>query len=137
MIRTWFRRAAVALCAAQAGLVLAAQQVMSPDTIPLIQWAYTIVLALAGGAASSFTRYAGGAPTQRWRIELARDFICSVLAGVLTLFGALYFGISPLLAAICIALSGWGGSRLLEYAYERWQKRATRILDPNNGDEKP
>lgn len=136
MIREYFRRAAIALWMMQAGLVLAAQQVISPETIPLIEWGYTIVLALAGGAASTFTRYAGGAPTERWKLELARDFVCSSLAGVLTLFGALYLQISPLLAAICIALSGWGGSRLLEWAYERWQARAGKLIDPN-GEPKP
>jgi hypothetical protein len=136
MIRECFRRAAIALWVTQAGLVLAAQQIISPETIPLIQWGYTILLALAGGAASTFTRYAGGASTERWKLELARDFICSTLAGVLTLFGALYLQVSPLLAAIGIALSGWGGSRLLEWAYDRWQRRAGNLIDPT-GDTKP
>jgi hypothetical protein len=97
--------------------VLAAQHVITPEAIPLMQWVYTLVLSLAGGAAASFTRYAGGASTEKWKLELARDFICSTLAGVLALFGALQFQVPPLLGAIAIALSGWGGSRFLEWAY--------------------
>lgn len=130
MIRALCRRIAIALWVAQAGLVLAAQQVISPETIPFVQWMYTIALSLAGGAAASFTRYASGAPTEKWRLELARDFICSFLAGVLTLFGALHFQAPPFIAAIAVALSGWGGSRSLEWAFERWQKRAAAVIDP-------
>ncbi len=133
MIQQIFRRVVVALWVAQAGLVLAAQEVISPETIPLVQWGYTIVLSLAGGAAASFTRYAGGASTDRWKLELGRDFFCSVLAGVLALFGALHFQVPPLLAAIAVALSGWGGSRSLEWAFERWQKRAAAAIDPPGG----
>jgi hypothetical protein len=130
MIRAVFRRAAVALWVAQAGLVLAAQDVITPEAIPLMQWGYTLVLSLAGGAAASFTRYAGGASTDKWKLELARDFICSTLAGVIALFGALQFQVPPLLGAIAIALSGWGGSRFLEWAYLRWQLRAQALVDP-------
>jgi hypothetical protein len=123
MIREIFRRAAIGVWVLQAGLVLGAQSVMAPDTIPLIQWAYTVALALAGGAAASFTRYAAGAPTDRWKLELGRDFFCSLLAGVLALFVGLHYEVPPLLAAVAIAAAGWGGSRLLELAYKKYQRR--------------
>jgi hypothetical protein len=137
MIRGIFRRVAIALWVAQAGLVLAAQQVISPETIPAVQWLYAIVLALSGGAASSFTRYAAGASTAKWKLELARDFFCSVLAGVLALFGCLHFQVAPFLSAIGVALAGWGGSRSLEWAFESWQKRAGALVDGATGEGKP
>lgn len=128
MVAALFRRVVFGLWLAQAGLVLAAQQVMSPETIPLIQWGYTLVLALAGGAAASLTRYAGGAPTAKWRLELGRDFVCSGLAGVIVLLGSSHFGVPPLLAAIGIALAGWGGSKTLEWAFGVWQRRAAATV---------
>jgi hypothetical protein len=137
MIRSIFRRAAMATWVVQAGLVFAAQEVITPETIPLIQWAYAMALSIAGGAASSLTRYAGGAPTMKWHLELARDFVCSVLAGVLTMLACLHFAVPPLLAAIFVALAGWGGSKTLEWAFERAQRRAAVVIDPPAQEPRP
>lgn len=105
------------------GWVLAADDVLSPEMIPLIKYGYAIGLSFWGGLAAFLQRFAAGTEVGKWYVLLGRDSISSTLAGVLTFLGATHFAIAPLLAAIFISIAGYGGSRALELYFNKLAKK--------------
>lgn len=127
MIRFFFWILTAAAWVLQARLVLAAQEILAPETIPVLQYVFALSLALLGGVASTLQRYAQGAPLDRWKLEVTRDIVCSILAGLVAFYGCKHWGVPSMLAAIFVMAAGWGGARFIEKAYRRAEKRVESL----------
>lgn len=95
----------------------AAQVVFVTDlsAIPLAAVAVAIVIALLGGSASTLAKIASPKLEIRnmWLTVLA-DMVASMAAGLGAFFLIAWLEKPPLLAAVCILVAGYGGSRVLD-----------------------
>jgi len=121
-----------------AGWVLAASQAsLLPDTIPLVQYLYALALSFWGGLASTLQRYARADENGNAVLLIARDVVCSLSAGLLAFYALSHFAVPPMLAAIGVFISGYGGSRALEAAYTALENRGKRAIDSIGGAASP
>jgi CHASE2 domain-containing sensor protein len=110
--------------------VLAADRVaLLPDTIPLAQYLYALALSSMGGITSMLQRFARADEKGKVWLLVARDVVCSVAAGFIAFYALTHFEIAPMLAAIGVFLSGYGGSRFLEAVYTRFENRVGKAID--------
>ncbi len=95
----------------------AAQAVFVTDlsAIPLAAVAVAIVIALLGGSAATLAKIASPKLEihNMWLVVLA-DMVSSLVAGLAMFFLIAWREGPPLLAAVCILVAGYGGSRVLE-----------------------
>ncbi len=111
-----------------AGWVLAAEQViLLPETIPTVQYLYAAALSVWGCLAANVQRWARADDKGNRLAMIAADFFCSTSAGLIVFFGALHLAAPPYLAAISIFVAGYGGSKLLEKLYERFEKKIDEV----------
>lgn len=106
-----------------AGWVLAAQEVLTPDQVPLLQYLYAVVLSAWGGMAATLQRWSKGTEQGRWWLVLWRDVTCSTLAGVVAFFATKHWDVAPMLAAILVSVAGYGGSVFLDAVLARMVKQ--------------
>jgi hypothetical protein len=128
MIRAALRVLWIGVWVCQVRLALAAGEILTPEMIPPIQYAFALAMALLGGSASTLQRYANGAPLERWKLEVARDAVCSTVAGLFCFLACKHWAVPPMLAAILVGISGYGGAKTLEWAWERATKRVAAAL---------
>jgi hypothetical protein len=98
---------------------VAAQTTFANDitSIPPGAIAVAMLLAFIGGAAYTTSKVAN--PTvvvASVPLEIVKDIMSSLVAGLVTFFAGAYLGWSPFLQALCITVAGYGGSRVLEAA---------------------
>lgn len=86
--------------------------------------AYGWVFALsAWGGAVSFIRKVNEGAVRRWNItELAGELVTSAFAGVITFWICEASGITPLITACMVGISGHMGSRAI-FQFEKWAER--------------
>jgi uncharacterized BrkB/YihY/UPF0761 family membrane protein len=83
--------------------------------IPPAAVAVSALLAIIGGAAFTAQKMADPATVVKSVIlEITKDILTSVVAGLLTFFLSSWAGFPAVLQAACITLAGYGGSRVLE-----------------------
>lgn len=95
----------------------AAQTTFAGDlaTIPPAAVAVSALLAFIGGAAFTAQKMADPATVVKSvALEIIKDILVSIVAGLLTFFTCSWLGWPPMLQAACITLAGYGGSRVLE-----------------------
>lgn len=107
-----------------AGWVLAADGALTPDQVPLVQYAYAFVLSFWGGMAATLQRWSQGTERGAWWLVLWRDTVCSTLAGLLVFFLAKHYATPPMLAAVAVSVAGYGGSLVLDALLARLTKKA-------------
>jgi hypothetical protein len=84
-------------------------------SIPVAAVAVAVVIALIGGCASTLAKIASpDVAIVNLSLVVVRDIMASLVAGLATFFFCAWREWSPLLAAICILIAGYGGSRVLE-----------------------
>lgn len=98
--------------------------------IPFAAIAMCLFLSFIGGLASTLQKLASGAPAARsiW-LEIAKDLVVSLVAGLLAFFVSEWLNFQAVLEAGVITLAGYGGSRVLD----RLLDRALREVDNNAG----
>lgn len=83
--------------------------------IPPAALAISCLLSTIGGAAYTASKLADPSIiVQRVALEITKDLLASIVAGLLTFFICSWMGIASVLQAACITLAGYGGSRVLE-----------------------
>jgi hypothetical protein len=84
-----------------------------PLDYSFITYAWVLLLSLWGGLANFIAKAKRG--EARWCnvTELVGELFISGGTGVLTFYLCEYYSVPPLLAAVCIAISGHMGTRLL------------------------
>ncbi len=95
----------------------AAQATFAGDlsTIPPAAIAVSVLLAFIGGAAFTAQKMADPATVVKSvTLEIIKDLLASIVAGLLTFFVCSWLNFAPLLQAACITIAGYGGSRVLE-----------------------
>ena len=92
--------------------------------IPLASLALALLLALIGGAASTFQRLASSDPPARsMAIEVGSVITASVVAGLAAFFFCEWREWPASLTALTITLASWGGKRLLDQAVDAGLRR--------------
>lgn len=95
----------------------AAQVTFASDlaAIPPAAIAVTVLLAIIGGAAFTSQKMADpDVVVKSVTLEIVKDILTSIVAGLLTFFVCAWLNWPPLLQAASITLAGYGGSRVLE-----------------------
>ena len=95
----------------------AAQVTFASDlsSIPPAAVAIAVVLSLLGGAGATLQKMASPETViKSLRIEVSKDIVISLLAGLVTYSVCAWQEVPLLLQPACIALAGYGGSRILE-----------------------
>jgi hypothetical protein len=105
------------------GWVLAAEDVLTPEMIPMVKYLYAIGLSAWGGFAAYLRRLATATETAKWFIVLLRDFVVSTFAGVAMFLLCMQFSVPPLLIAVIVSVSGYGGSKVLDALLDRGIKK--------------
>ncbi|MGO4302282.1 phage holin family protein [Cupriavidus sp. RAF12] len=86
---------------------------------PAALW-LTTILALVGGLASTLRKLSDpNVVVKSVPLEVAKDLMASLVAGLLSFFFGQSQGISALYQAGLITLSGYGGSRAIDWIMER------------------
>lgn len=86
---------------------------------PAALW-LTAVLALVGGLASTLRKLSDpNTVVKSVPLEIAKDLMASLVAGLLSFFLGQSQGLSALLQAGLITLSGYSGSRAIDWMVER------------------
>ncbi|MEX3555913.1 MAG: phage holin family protein [Burkholderia gladioli] len=98
--------------------------------IPFAAVAMCLFLSFIGGLASTLQKLAAQTPAARslW-LEIAKDLVVSLVAGLLAFFVSEWMNFQAVLEAGVITLAGYGGSRVLD----RLLDRALREVDNNAG----
>jgi hypothetical protein len=92
--------------------------------IPLASLALALLLALIGGAASTFQRLASSdRPPRSMAIEVGSAITASIVAGLAAFFFCEWREWPAPLCALTITLSSWGGKRLLDQAVDAGLRR--------------
>ena len=95
----------------------AAQQTFVTDlaAIPIAAVAVAVVIALVGGAGATLRKIAEpNVQIHSLKLVVASDMASSMLVGLATFFLCAWREAPPLLAAVCILVAGYGGSRVLD-----------------------
>jgi hypothetical protein len=83
-----------------------------------------ILLALIGGTASTFQRFASSDPPARSAaIEIGSVITASIVAGLSAFFFCEWRGWPAPLTALVITLASWGGKRVLDQALDAGLRR--------------
>lgn len=84
-------------------------------------------LALIGGLASTLQKLAEGTTEHRsvW-LEILRDMVTSLVAGIATFLALEYFKSDAILEAGAILIAGYGGSRVLSRYLDRFMQAVDR-----------
>lgn len=98
------------------------------SSIPSAAVAVAVALALVGGATATLQRIANPeAVINHLWLEVARDILSSVVAGLITYFACAWQGFPALLQAGIITIAGYGGSRVLERYLSAGMNRIDRL----------
>lgn len=95
----------------------AAQATFAKDmaSIPPAALAVSVLLSIIGGAAFTAQKMADpGTVVKSVALEIVKDILASIVAGLLTFFVCAWLDFAAVLQAACITLAGYGGSRVLE-----------------------
>lgn len=96
----------------------AAESTFAADlsAIPLEAVKWTILLSFIGGAAATTNKIASPTFVTRslW-LEIIKDVLASLVAGLVTFFLFSWWGAPYWLQAAAITIAGYGGSRVTEY----------------------
>lgn len=83
--------------------------------IPLAAVAIAVLIALIGGAAATLAKVANPSlEIKNMGLVVASDILSSLVVGLVTFFLCAWQELNPLLAAGCIFVAGYGGSRVLD-----------------------
>jgi uncharacterized membrane protein len=87
-------------------------------------------LALIGGLASTLQKLADGTEQRgSVRLEILRDMVTSLVAGIATFLALEYFKSDAILEAGAILIAGYGGSRVLSRYLDRFMQAVDRGAD--------
>jgi hypothetical protein len=89
--------------------------------IPLKALGYVALLSMLGGLASTLQKISN--PKSKFKnllLEVVKDLVVSLVAGVVAFALAEQAGMSAMLEAAIITLSGWAGSNYLDKAYRKY-----------------
>ena len=96
--------------------------------IPVAAVAVAIVLALIGGATATLQKIANPETVVKSvRLEVAKDILSSVVAGLVTYSVCAWQEFPLLLQPACITIAGYGGSRVLERYLAAGMSRIDRL----------
>lgn len=89
-------------------------------SVPAIAYLITVILSGIGGAASTLQRLSSAPDLSRWKLEVARDLVCSIAAGLVAFFfcEAMHWGSASEAGAITVA--GYGSSKILDLFLSRF-----------------
>lgn len=83
--------------------------------IPPAAIAVSVLLSIIGGAAFSASKLADPETVVKSvSLEIVKDILASIVAGLLTFFICSWLNFAAVLQAACITIAGYGGSRVLE-----------------------
>jgi hypothetical protein len=91
--------------------------------IPAIAYMITVILSGIGGVAATLQRLSSAPDLSRWKLEVSRDLVCSIAAGLVTFFfcEALKWGSASEAGAITIA--GYGSSKVLDIFLSKFTQK--------------
>lgn len=106
------------------------------QSIPIKSLVYVGVLAFLGGLASTLQKFSNpNVQVYRVWLELMKDLVISLVAGILAFFLAEQAKSPVMLEASLITISGWAGSKYLDAVAGKLLNRVVPSLD-NRGDPK-
>jgi hypothetical protein len=92
-------------------------------SIPLVAWAITVMLSAIGGAAATLQRLSSAGDLSRWKLEVARDLVCSIVAGLVAFFFCEAIDVSSATEAGAITVAGYGSSKVLDMFLTKFQQK--------------
>jgi hypothetical protein len=98
-------------------------------SIPVIAYMITVILSGIGGAAFTLQRLSAAPDLSRWKLEVSKDLVCGVAAGLVTFFFCEAMHWSSTSEAGAITVAGYGSSKVLDLFLNRFTQQA--------GDAKP
>lgn len=100
------------------------------SSIPLAAVTLCLFLSFIGGLASTLQKLAADvAPVRSIGLEIAKDLVVSLVAGLLAFFASEWMNFQAVLEAGVITLAGYGGSRVLDRALDRALREVDRGAD--------
>ncbi len=104
----------------------------SPETYPLITYAFVFGLSILGGVVSFMQKLKRG-HARAWNVaEFIGELATSAFAGVITFYLCQWSGFSPLLTASFVGISGHMGSRAIAIMERFFESKFGEIK--NNGN---
>lgn len=91
----------------------------SPETYSFITYGWVFALAILGGVVSFMRKIQLGHSRAFNIVEFVGEIVTSAFAGVLTFWMCEHSGLSPLVTAAFVGISGHMGSRAL-FMFENW-----------------
>lgn len=95
--------------------------------IPVIAYGITVILSGIGGAASTLQRLSSAPDLSRWKLEVAKDLVCGVTAGLITFFFAEAMDWSSVAEAGAITIAGYGSSKVLDLFLSRFTSQVDSV----------
>ncbi|MBU0592432.1 MAG: phage holin family protein [Gammaproteobacteria bacterium] len=93
-----------------------------PSTYSWVAYAWVFALSAWGGVVS-FIRKVNAGAARSWNLmELMGELVTSAFAGLITFWLCESAGISPLITACMVGISGHMGSRAI-FQFEKWAER--------------
>lgn len=93
-------------------------------SIPVVAYLITVILSGIGGAASTLQRLSSAPDLSRWKLEVAKDLVCAIVAGLVTFFFCEAFNWSSASEAGAITIAGYGSSKVLDLFLSRFTQQA-------------
>lgn len=91
-------------------------------SIPVLAYAITIILSSIGGAASTLQKLSRAADLTRWKLEVLKDSMSSITAGLLVFFLCESFQWDSAREAFAITIAGYGNTKLIDLMFRNFVK---------------
>jgi ABC-type uncharacterized transport system permease subunit len=91
--------------------------------IPMLAYVITIVLSGIGGAASTLQKLSRAADLSRWQLEVVKDTVSAIVAGLLVFFLCESFEWDSAREAFAITIAGYGNSKLIDLMFRNFVKQ--------------
>jgi hypothetical protein len=92
-------------------------------SIPVAAFLITAILSGIGGAASTLQRLSSAPDLSRWKLEVAKDLVCAIVAGLVTFFFCESQAWSSAAEAGAITVAGYGSSKVLDLFLSRFTQQ--------------
>jgi hypothetical protein len=91
--------------------------------IPMLAYGITIILSSIGGAASTLQKLSRQPDLTRWKLEVVKDLVSSIVAGLLVFFLCESFDWDSAREAFAITIAGYGNSKLIDLMFRNFAKQ--------------
>lgn len=96
-------------------------------SIPVLAYGITIILSGIGGAASTLQKLSRAEDLSRWRLEVLKDTVSAILAGLLIFFLCESFQWDSAREAFAITIAGYGNTKLIDLLFRNFTRALPEV----------